>query len=63
MPFFLTNFISALFFAQTTLFFAQIFLQFGVIQYNFAAIKNTIYEKSTNTISNHVLMFYGICHE
>lgn len=37
MPFFLTNFISALFFAQTALFFAQIFLQFGIIQYNFAA--------------------------
>lgn len=36
MPFFLTNFISALFFAQTALFFAQIFLQSGVIQYNFA---------------------------
>lgn len=38
MPFPLTNFISALFFAQTALFFAQIFLQFSVIQYNFAAL-------------------------
>ena len=57
MPFFLTNFISALFFAQTALFFAQIFLQSGVIQYNFAGNNKQQIISMRNILTAFLILF------
>lgn len=57
MPFSLTNFISALFFAQTALFFAQIFLQSGVIQYNFAGNNKQQIISMRNILTAFLILF------
>lgn len=57
MSFFLTNFISALFSAQTALFSAQIFLQFGHIQYKFAAINQSQKNKMKNLLTLFLITF------